>query len=161
MHIAAKIGIGVVGAAAVGGAGFLIYQGARNRSEPLDGLSDKYISKFDTNADRAISIEYEARRMETFSNSTYVDNGTGGGYYVHDSGTRIESMTPLAQRADAKAPTGTGNGDGKASFQELVAVMSKYDTGDGARHAAGDAILGGQELRNFNKAYGIKTTTAG
>jgi len=134
----------------VGGGIYLAVNASRNRSQGIDAIASKYLTQFDQNSDSKINVEFEAAVREQKTSTYYDSDG-----FPHTSRyTVTESMKPLAQRADAPP---VGNGDGSASFEEMVKVIRTYDRGDGSKHAAGDGVLGGKERRDYNRDYGIKS----
>lgn len=151
MNAAAKIGLGVVGVGAVGGLGYLAYNAIRNQKVGVDERAGDFLSEFDSNGNDKINVEYESTTREQKTSSHSSEYGT---YYTNYTETR--SMKPLALRADSRP---NGNGDGEATFEEILKVIKTYDKGDGSKHPAGDGILGGAERRNFNNAYGVDVRT--
>lgn len=155
LSLGAKIGI-AAGAAVVGAGIYFGVKAIRNHSEGFDTTVNKYLDTFDRgHRDRAINLEFETAITEHRTSQTWISDGNGGGYYRYNSYDETKSMRPLAERADRD-----GNNDGTADYNEMVKVLKRYDVGDGPKHVAGDERLGGGELRNFNRDYGIRHSTS-
>lgn len=126
---------------------------SRAATSSIEGAADAALKRFDGNGDGSIDIATESR-SKINPNIHYIRK------------PEQQSIERLARGADLLA----GNGDGKATRDEIVALMRKFDIGSGAEKpgffgklgcsmlpaTAGDGKLTGVELHNFNASFGIE-----
>lgn len=117
----------------------------------IDAASASAVKRFDHNGDGAVDIAES--RSSSNPNISYFRKP------LHQS-----SIERMVRGADLL----TGNGDGRATKEEIAALMRTFDVGSDAvspilankggfpraKEVAGDGKLTGSELRNFNQSFG-------
>lgn len=148
-----KVGIVTASVATIGA---LTACGSRNEDKTSEGVADDYVGRYDRDGDNVLDKTAEHTRDLPREMCVIYHDGNGDGLalecMVKQHYVSQYSVEALMDAADSR-----GDQDGKATSDELAAVVREFDVGsqDG-KAIAGNNILERPEIKAFEESYGAQ-----